>query len=1799
MKTRLAISTLIILGTVAGVFGQGFADSRGGADQTLRGSGRVNPSTLGMEIQIPLGSYPGRGINVPISISYSSKVWQMKWLGSIDGGIVSGGCRSLSRAEYSETSASGWTTSLAVPYIEYTGKDNLYDSHGFPLDMGLCVNASPPQDNLAAYVRRISVHLPSGETHELRADDSPVTYDRSSSCPPYNGYGCDPNSYWLQYNWDRTFYAVDGSNLKYVEGSNTNTYRLQMPDGSYYDFENSISGFYGTTARKANKFTDRNGNFTSYNSQTGAWTDTLGRTLTAPIGMSAPVSPTTQTYSMPGMTGTYKFTWKQLKGSSAAESGLTDFSQALRYRGDADHQISNGNWAWKSPSLFHSVFGSPASFVLAGSDLFNPIVLTEIELLTGQKYKFSYDVFGQIEHISYPTGGEEHFIYSFISPLTPSETETIASNLGVTNRKVYKNSGDPTPYEWTYTAGYSGGGYVATVNNPDGTKAQRFLYEGNSSGGEVEGSYGYDNGLAGMAYEERGFDSANRLISRTLRTWTKKTFTDWPTTADWHPRVTQEDSTTYDSSGNGVSTTVKYEYEGDLNLRETPVLVNKTTQYAFQAITGGQSFNMSPPPCDPSDPNCMPSPPPTPTPLPTPSASPVKIVETTYLIHDPNYSGVAGYYTAQNMVGLATVSKVKDGSGNIVSQSETVYDESDRSPAYRGNPTTAKVWDSTKGVVTNTSAFIGTHARFDSYGNQYEATDALGNTSITTFDSTYHAFPIQATSAVPDPSGQNGSNTAFVTTATFDTTTGLPLTTTDPNGLETRITYDPVTLRPLNTKTYFNNSQVGGIGETIYHDETGNYWTKSRKQIDDTHFAESTTYFDGLGRAYKTEQLNSQGNIFVEKEFDDQGRVKRVTNPYRSGETKQWTTNVYDEASRVKEIDLPDSSKILTDYGVSITGKIGITKQITDQAGKKRKGISDALGNMIRVIEDPTGQNLSTDYVFDTLGNLRKTTQGEQNRFFLHDSLGRLLYAKQVEQDTNSNFVTTDPITGNTAWSVKYVYDDNGNITSTTDARNKSVSATYDHLNRLTVRDYSDTAMPDVSFYYDGKYLDATDTVQMATGSVKGKTTGTTSSVSKTNFTGFDVFGRALSHQQITDGQTYSTGYTYNLSGALIEETYPSGRVVKNTIDENGELEQVQSRKNSNYGYWQYAGSFSRDTSGNVTKMQLGNGRWETASYNNRSEVTQIGLGATDSSQNLLKLEYKYDTTTTSHDNNGSLLEQKITVPTVGGTSGFTATQTYLYDSLNRLQSAEEKVGGSTTWKQTFSIDRYGNRRFDTSSNGLTTTLGSCTTAVCNPSINTSDNKFTSGQGYAYDQNGNLTQDATGQRFGYDSESHQKEFFAANNSGTMPDATYSYDGNGKRIKKVTATETTIFVYDGGGQLVAEYSTQISQTPQVSYLTTDHLGSPRVITDQNGAITSRKDYSAFGEETTSSQRVNGLGYAATTDQLRQDYTGYEKDSESGLDFAQARYYNSAHGRYTSVDPMIASATIKNPQTFNRYSYVLNSPYKFSDPLGLLPESHSSPPSYGCSAEFASCGDDGWGTWNDGPTQDSNTSQAETPATHETEQAPADSQQQPDPPPPPPNVKVDVIEKTATITVDGADATEALENARKANGGFLGEVAWETSINGAPNVDYTYTEKNGTYTVTATIKDINISLTGTTTLPEWKGYSSASPEQQKIWDSTIASTRNHEEGHTEILHAEAAKIEKAIKDVLPTSSQATFVTKSGDKNAMLSQARKLLNAPQITTAIQTGFANHNSRQENYDKVTGHILSPKQLKEKGIEY
>ncbi len=187
----------------------------------------------------------------------------------------------------------------------------------------------------------------------------------------------------------------------------------------------------------------------------------------------------------------------------------------------------------------------------------------------------------------------------------------------------------------------------------------------------------------------------------------------------------------------------------------------------------------------------------------------------------------------------------------------------------------------------------------------------------------------------------------------------------------------------------------------------------------------------------------------------------------------------------------------------------------------------------------------------------------------------------------------------------------------------------YDSLNRVTNRNYSGGSVttPNVAYTYDN--------LPNAKGRLTMVTAGSGSAAMTTGYTSFDILGRVEAHTQTTDGQTYATGYLYNRAGALKEETYPSGRVVKNTLDNVGELTNVESKKNSTAAYSSYANNFTYNAAGGVTSMKLGNNLWESTVFNSRLQPTQIALGSAQNTPDKLKLEYSYGSA-----NNGNVQSQ-------------------------------------------------------------------------------------------------------------------------------------------------------------------------------------------------------------------------------------------------------------------------------------------------------------------------------------------------------------------------------------------------------------------------------------------------------------------------------------------------------------------------------------------------------------------------------
>jgi RHS repeat-associated protein len=223
----------------------------------------------------------------------------------------------------------------------------------------------------------------------------------------------------------------------------------------------------------------------------------------------------------------------------------------------------------------------------------------------------------------------------------------------------------------------------------------------------------------------------------------------------------------------------------------------------------------------------------------------------------------------------------------------------------------------------------------------------------------------------------------------------------------------------------------------------------------------------------------------------------------------------------------------------------------------------------------------------------------------------------------------------------------------------------------------------------------------------------------------------------------------------------------------------------------------------------------------------------------------------------------------------------------------------------------------------------------------------------SYDAAGNQTNDGSGQRT-YDAENRM----LTATDGVIV-GNYTYDADGRRVKRIISGVETWQIYGIGGELLAEYAAGTAPSAaqkeygyrggqllvvwdgsetgdrQLQWLVQDHLGSTRMVVDRSGSLGGirRHDFDPFGKELSAGVGIRSAALGYGDDGVRQKYTGHERDAETGLDFAQARYFASLQGRFTSVDPTLLSVNGTNPQTWNRYAYVLNNPLRYADPLGL--------------------------------------------------------------------------------------------------------------------------------------------------------------------------------------------------------------------------------------------------------------------------
>ncbi len=395
-------------------------------------------------------------------------------------------------------------------------------------------------------------------------------------------------------------------------------------------------------------------------------------------------------------------------------------------------------------------------------------------------------------------------------------------------------------------------------------------------------------------------------------------------------------------------------------------------------------------------------------------------------------------------------------------------------------------------------------------------------------------------------------------------------------------------------------------------------------------------------------------------------------------------------------------------------------------------------------------------------------------------------------------------------------------------------------------------------------------------------------------------------------GVDYRFCYGYKPAG-LYRETYPSNRQVTTSgFDAAGRPT----------GVTVYASGVKHDPSGSRSQITSGNGGDDRV-----YQPLQIKSIEAAKNGSLWKLENFYcaSEATSCASNNGNVVSQR---QTIGAISWPTA---YTYDAVNRLTGATATPSGVTGWSHAYTYgNQYGNMTLVDSVGVVPSDL------KCN-SYDSATNRCNAA-GFGYDDSGNLIS-ASGRSMTYDAENRQ---VTLTDGGTTQ---YLYDAEGRRVRKVSSGQTTTYVYDAKGQLAAEYGGSTANAPACStcYMTTDHLGSTRLVTNEQGTSVRLWDYTPFGWEINGSygRRPQISGYVIS-DSVQPKFTGKERDAETGLDYFGARYYGGAQGRFTSPDQPFLDQRPEDPQSWNLYTYGRNNPLRYIDRLGTCTKSADAKP-----------------------------------------------------------------------------------------------------------------------------------------------------------------------------------------------------------------------------------------------------------------
>jgi RHS repeat-associated protein len=911
--------------------------------------------------------------------------------------------------------------------------------------------------------------------------------------------------------------------------------------------------------------------------------------------------------------------------------------------------------------------------------------------------------------------------------------------------------------------------------------------------------------------------------------------------------------------------------------------------------------------------------------------------------------------------GLLTAEVVEPDAGEFCVRTVYSYADTGAGNQNLGNRTSA--------TVSNCGTSVPSAAQFTTRTTA-RSQHAAYSTSINGVSYSVPAgtFPTQATNAL------NQSETVR-----HDPRFGGVLSHTDANALTTTRSYDAfgrlvLEVRPDGNRTLTRHcflqpsiSNSAGCTEPVPTPAFAVRYVETEPQNPSgtKNGALSRVYYDALGREIRQETESfdggGQNTGFIAKDtrYNAHGAVIWVSQPYflsngssdtAGGTSRGLTETEYDAMGRPVRVTVHDpegnassptqvrSSVVTYSYaGPEVTETHTRTWRnsadaVVSTSTQTKITLKDPMGRVLR-ITDADGAQIA--YQYDAQGNLIKT----------RDPLGNETSAEFDQKGRRT--ALTDPNTGR----YTYTYDALGQLkaqqTPNQRAAGQSTTMAYDLLGRMTARVHAEFT---TSWTYDSCHKGVGKLCQVATSH------GVTRTLS------YDNLGRPNTQTQVLSSGTtltLNTSTSYNADGRVSSQTWPSGEGVTYAYTNRGYLGEVR-RTSGNTLVW---AGLRVNARGQVERYSLGNGVITQQVFDaktGRQDAVRAGLSSAPTA--VLNHSYGYDTV-------GNITDR---LDHNGAGSGQAVTENFHYDALNRLTQYD--VAGAAIPGQVRRValqyNALGNLLYKSDVGAYAYPAGGQARPHAAHTVN--------GTTYTYDANGNLTgasggkyqtvgytsfnlpdhstgvlgRDGTRYRWTYGTDHERVQETRTSTSGTRTTVYLHPDkANGLSYERETADTGVIthrHYFSAMGQAVAVLTTTQSGTnaqtnPRWSYWHRDHLGSVAAVTDANGAVQERYAYDPFGKRRFTDGRLDANGtlvadhpdgaeLAAGTKLHDTDrgFTGHEHLDDVGIVNMNGRIYDPLLARFMQPDPQLQE--LYNLQNFNRYSYVLNNPLKYTDPDG---------------------------------------------------------------------------------------------------------------------------------------------------------------------------------------------------------------------------------------------------------------------------